>query len=288
MKTRLIMTLLVRDEADIIERNICFHLNHGVDFILAGDNGSIDETTAILKKYEAMGVLAYSHIPDLTYEQSKWVSKLAKKAVEDYQATHLFHCDADEFWTPKNRSLKHHLPAWGEIYEVPILNYLPNVPTENFWTARRYVVSRPYLQLNRHRYTSSHRYLLNKQMGKVLTSAKHTKIAQGNHYVLEVGESWNEVKNITIHHFPIRSYQHFQRKVKNGGQAYLNHPNSKPDIGWQWKEWYSLYEAGLLKNVYEELCSTENERQILQKMGVISPTLIPDQIKNAIKLFAAK
>jgi hypothetical protein len=33
------MTLLIRDEEDIIDKNISFHLKHGVDFIIATDNG---------------------------------------------------------------------------------------------------------------------------------------------------------------------------------------------------------------------------------------------------------
>jgi hypothetical protein len=40
---RLVMTLLVRDEIDIIRQNIEFHLRHGVDFVIGTDNGSTDE-----------------------------------------------------------------------------------------------------------------------------------------------------------------------------------------------------------------------------------------------------
>ncbi len=54
MTNKLIMTLLVRDEADILEYNICHHLNQGVDFIIAIDNGSIDKTPDILRKYQKM------------------------------------------------------------------------------------------------------------------------------------------------------------------------------------------------------------------------------------------
>ena len=39
---KLVMTLLVRDEDDIIASNIDFHLNRGVDFIIAMDNLSVE------------------------------------------------------------------------------------------------------------------------------------------------------------------------------------------------------------------------------------------------------
>ncbi len=41
---RIVLTLLVRDEADIIGSNLAYHLSQGVDFVIATDNGSRDGT----------------------------------------------------------------------------------------------------------------------------------------------------------------------------------------------------------------------------------------------------
>ena len=68
----LVMTLLVRNEADIISSNIDFHLDQGVDFIIATDNLSVDGTTDILRAYERRGVLHYIHQPDDDYAQHRW------------------------------------------------------------------------------------------------------------------------------------------------------------------------------------------------------------------------
>ncbi len=55
------MTLLARNEADIVDAQIAFHLHAGVDFVIATDNGSDDGTVEILERYERAGVLRLLH-----------------------------------------------------------------------------------------------------------------------------------------------------------------------------------------------------------------------------------
>ena len=50
------MTLLVRDEADLLPSHLEHHLAQGVDFFLITDNGSTDATAAIAAEAEARGV----------------------------------------------------------------------------------------------------------------------------------------------------------------------------------------------------------------------------------------
>ena len=49
-KDRLILTLLVKNEADIILDNIFFHYAKGVDMIIITDNGSKDGTLGDTKR----------------------------------------------------------------------------------------------------------------------------------------------------------------------------------------------------------------------------------------------
>jgi glycosyltransferase involved in cell wall biosynthesis len=83
---RLVLTLLCRNEADIVRSIIEFHLKRGVDFIIATDNASTDETAEILRSYSNKGCLRLLHEPAHTHDQAKWVSRMASLAVEDYDA----------------------------------------------------------------------------------------------------------------------------------------------------------------------------------------------------------
>src|SRR5262249_25227407 len=84
--------------ADIILDNILFHRAVGVDFIIVTDNGSTDATLDILRALQAKNLIALLH--EKEYVQERLVNRMGRTAQEHYNATIVFHADADEFWTP--------------------------------------------------------------------------------------------------------------------------------------------------------------------------------------------
>ena len=75
---KLVLTLLARNEADVVDANVAFHLNAGVDFVIATDNGSEDGTTEILESYADRG---YAHLirePGRDMRQGEWVTRMAR------------------------------------------------------------------------------------------------------------------------------------------------------------------------------------------------------------------
>ena len=67
---KLVMTLLARDEEDIVASWLDFHLNAGVDFVVATDNRSNDGTTEILERYEREGHVHLIREPGRTFART--------------------------------------------------------------------------------------------------------------------------------------------------------------------------------------------------------------------------
>jgi glycosyltransferase involved in cell wall biosynthesis len=108
---KLILTLTARNEADILEANLAYHLGAGVDFILAVDNGSTDGTSDILDRYAQQGCLEWRSAPDPDFNQIQSVTRMARDAATRFSADWVINADADEFWWPRGKSLKEVLAA---------------------------------------------------------------------------------------------------------------------------------------------------------------------------------
>jgi hypothetical protein len=105
---KLVMTLKVRDEEDVLEDNLRFHHALGVDFFIVTDNGSVDRTPEILARYAAAGLahVVRDETSELRAHEVRWGTEMARLAATEYGADWVFHGDADEFWWPASGTLK--------------------------------------------------------------------------------------------------------------------------------------------------------------------------------------
>jgi hypothetical protein len=272
---KLIMTLLVRDEVDIIEKNIEFHLNQGVDFIIATDNGSIDGTREILQKYEKKGKLHLIDEPSQDYSQAIWVNRMGRIAHENYRADYIFHCDADEFWYPKSSNLKNEISKNNtNLLKVELTNILleDNTGLEKFPKENKWAVINPLETKNLEKDSKKENLYLFRYPQKVFykITNKYLEVVQGNHDILNK-ENLKEKKSddIIIYHFPIRRKRHFFKKIENGGSAYENNKTLKKKMGWHWRRWYDAYKNGKLEEEYKKLIITREKAEELKEKGII-------------------
>jgi Glycosyl transferase family 2 len=129
---KLVQTVMVRDEVDIIGAQLSYHLDAGVDFVIATDHDSQDGTSEVLESYARDGHLLRISRSGKMYE-SDWRSHMARLAAVEYGADWIINTDADEFWMPRRASLKEVLVA---------------VPRELgvVWALTRHFVPRPEVE----------------------------------------------------------------------------------------------------------------------------------------------
>lgn len=115
---KVVVTLLVRDEADILEAWLDYHLAAGVDLVVATDNCSQDGSTEILERYATRGSVVVLRESGNDMHQDEWVTRMARLAATELDADWVINSDADEFWWPRAGSLKMVLATIPERYGV--------------------------------------------------------------------------------------------------------------------------------------------------------------------------
>ena len=114
---KLVMSLVVRDDADILDAQIAYHLNAGVDFVIATDHESRDGSAEILESYATAGYVhrVTEHGDAL---DAGWRTEMARIAVHRFEADWLLDAEPDEFWWPRGETLKDVLVAMPPRYGV--------------------------------------------------------------------------------------------------------------------------------------------------------------------------
>jgi hypothetical protein len=223
---KLVMTLLARDEADIVDAQVTFHLNSGVDFVVATDNRSEDGTTEILERYAREGHLHLIREEHTGYRQSEWVTRMARLAATDFAADWVINSDADEFWWPRGSDLKDVLAAIPKRYGVVrglVRPFIPCSDDGGFFAERMTIRLTPRAPIN----DPSSQY---RPQAKVAHRGDPSVVVgTGNHAVTGVAlmplRGWYPIE---VLHFPVRSKAQLERKAVTAAREWRTHPTRSP------------------------------------------------------------
>jgi hypothetical protein len=242
---RIVMTLLVRDEQDIIGENIEYHLSQGVDFIIATDNRSVDATAAILKRYESRGVLRYLYEQSDDYSQTVWVTRMARLAATAHAADWVINNDADEFWWPQSGNLKDAFDA------LPRTTNIIEASRHNFVTVDHDLGTFAERMVYRERVSKN---LFGSPLPPKVAhrGCPSIVVAQGNHSVTGLADPETARDCVEIFHYPVRSFSQIYNKIAKGGAAYERNTVLPSDLGGTWRELYKQLQADGLRQYFDE------------------------------------
>jgi hypothetical protein len=273
---RVVVTVLARDEADVIDAQVSFHLNAGADFVVATDNNSGDGTTEVFESYARAGVLHLIREPAEGLRQGEWVTRMARLAATEYGADWVINTDADEFWWPRGGSLKDVLaavpPAYG-IVEAFWRSFVPRPDDAAFFAERMTARLSQHAPINDP--TSFYRPVV-----KVAHRADpHVTVARGNHALADSPlrrlTTWHPIE---VLHFPLRSRAQWLRKVQLQGEAFTKHIE-RSGTGYHLKG-YDALQRGKIEEQHEALVVVDDA----VARGVEEGTLVIDtRLREALR-----
>lgn len=204
------MTLIARDEADIVDAQVAFHLHAGVDFVIATDHASSDGTTEIFERYAREGYLRLIR-EEGDYHEAEWRTRMARLAATEHGADWVFASDADEFWWPRGGDLMQVLetiPARYGVVRAFWRPFLPRPDDGSFFAERMTVRLSPTAPL-------SDPLSQWRPNAKVMHRARaDAVVGRGNHSVegadLVPLRGWYPVE---VLHLPLRTPEQFERRA---------------------------------------------------------------------------
>ena len=275
----LVMTLLARDEIDIVESWLSFHLNAGVDLVIATDNRSQDGTTEVLEQYARSGHVRLIHEAGEDLRQDEWVTRMARLAATEHGADWVINSDADEFWWPRGASLSDVLAAVPPRYGTvgAFLRVFCPRPGEEDFAERMTVRFSALAPIN-------DPASLYKPIRKVVHRGHpEIRLTRGNHALVDSPfaplRGWFPIE---CFHFPLRSEAQCAHKAQLQGEAFEKHV-ARPPTAYH-ADMYAALRNGGIGAYYDALVVADGELE----RGVAAGRLVVDtRLRDALRAIAA-
>jgi hypothetical protein len=219
--------------------------------VIATDNDSSDGTAEVFARFEREGVLRLLREPSREWNQSDWSTRMARLAATEHGADWVINTDADEFWWPRQGTLKEILavvPTGYGALKAPRLNFVPGLDDGGLFWERMTVAE---MQSLKWWGDGAKRGPVSPKMAH--RGSPNVTVGHGNHDVRPKREfervPWQP---IVIFHYPLRSYEQFERKV-----AMMEGTSGRkaPERA----RLYELYREGRLRDHWEASLPSEDE-----------------------------
>ena len=248
---KLALTLMVRDEADVVEAMLHHHARHGVDVFIITDNGSVDGTADIIRDFARDHDVDLRHDGEYKKQQSRVVSGMARDAATRHGADWVINADADEFWMPVDRTLRlrdavEQFDPAIRAFSVPVVDMTG--PPARSGTGLDRLVYRDTRPLEAMFRVGLHDH---STVNAMHVADPEVTVMHGNHYVSTRSRGRPPAAlELEVLHVPWRSWSQFERKVRNAGTAFAANPELKPSPNHHGLRDYRRLLDGTLESTY--------------------------------------
>jgi glycosyltransferase involved in cell wall biosynthesis len=269
---KIVLITMPYDQVDILEDFLEWHLDLGVDLILALDGGSTDGTRDVLERYTSTKRVVWLALPERDMTKYSIGNELAAMARDRHEADWIIYCDADEFVCTHGKSLRTVLDD-SDREGITLLD----LPRRN--------MTGPLIPPGRR---ATEVLTLRIDQGVVATTEQRTSwdipfpfvfLAVGGHVAVRAAAvksfgsgmhsatvTWgtSATSDLYILHYPIRGYEELRQKVRNTEEWFEDNPHLPPNWAWHWRRWIQLASAGRLREDYErQFVSTERANELV-------------------------
>ena len=273
------LTLLARNEEDILEANLAYHFAAGVDLMIATDHRSTDRTSEILDRYAQAGLVKVIREDAEQMREAEWVTRMARIAAAE-GADWVINSAADEFWWPRGGTLKEVLAAVPEPYgalRAFIRNFVSRPEDDRSFFERMTFRLSPEAPINDPTGMA-------RPLPKVLHRASaQVEVARGSHTLMAGGlvvlPGWSPIE---VLHFAFRNAGQLAPKVQAHLEAFFE-PGSQVGLGKHARA-FAAVGKGHTESHYAAL--TVDDEKVQQ--GIANGSIIVDtRLRDALRSLQA-
>ena len=297
-KGKIVLITVPADQGDILPDFLDWHLDLGVDLILAMDHGSKDDSREVLDQYSRTRPVKWFSLPERDLRKYSAPDDLAALARDHYDAEWIINCDVDEFLCTGGADLRGILKE-AERQGVTLLNVprrsVTGPPLQPGQRATRALT----LRIDR-AVEPTHEQQLSWNLPVpfvfldvgghlVVRASALAEYGLGAHFATTTwGESVISDK-LYILHYAVRGFESLREKVDNTA-AFLDLNNQlAPCECWHWRRWIQLNEEGRLRNDYDQqFVSPERAQELIREGVCVVDDTVADWVSKKESLWGAR
>ena len=274
-KDKIILFTAPSDQGDILQDFLDWHLELGVDLILAMDHGSTDGSRELLEQYARTRPVVWFPVRERDIRKYSPADELAALARDRYGADWIIHCDVDEFLCTSGSNLRtilRHADSEGiTLINVPrrTMTGAPLPPGRRATQALTLRIDRTVepTPLQQVTWDLPAPFVFLEVGGHLVVRASaFDRYGAGAHVGTTTWGKAETLDDLYILHYAIRGFESLQTKVRNTASWLEANAHLAAGMCWHWRRWIDLSDKGLLREDYDQqFVSHERARQLVEQ-----------------------